>query len=112
MTPQQNACLIAIRDLTVDGISPTFEEVQFHLGLSSKSAVHRLVHRLISQGHLKMNPRQYRSLEIVERGGGAGISEARIAVMSDDALESAIVRMSAALSHRRALSQGMREMAA
>ena len=59
-----------------------------------------------------MHPGHYRSLEIVERGAGAGISEARIAVMSDDALESAINRMSAALAHRRALSQGMREMAA
>lgn len=111
MTPQQNACLIAIRDLTVDGVSPSVRDLMRHLGGNSSSRIQEMIISLEEQGLIRRTPHRHRRIEIVEKFG-AGISDARIASMSDDALESAITRMSAALSHRRALSQGMREMAA
>ncbi len=111
MTPQQNACLIAIRDLTVDGVAPTIQELANHLGLASKSAVHRQLDGLISQGFVRRRPFSDRGLDIVERLGG-GISNERIAAMSDEDLESALRRISASLSHRRALTLAMRERAA
>ena len=111
MTPQQNACLIAIRDLTVDGVAPTIEEIRAHLGDASKSSVHRKIDGLIRQGFLRRRPFADRGLEVVAQYG-AGIGDNRIAIMSTEALESAYARIGAALAHRRALSQGMREMAA
>lgn len=108
MTPQQNACLIAIRELTVDGVSPSLEEIQLHMGLSSKSRVHRLITGLTEEGVVRRTPGRVRNIEIVERFGAA-ISDARIASMSVEALESAAARIDAALAHRAALSKTMRE---
>ena len=108
MTPQQNACLIAIRDLTVDGICPSLEQLRQRLGLASKSGVHRMVLSLEEQGFVRRDEFRQKRIEIIERHGGA-ISDARIASMSNEALESALVRISAALSHRRVLSNLMAE---
>lgn len=108
MSPLQNACLLAIRDMTVDGVSPSYEELQHRLGLGSKSGVFRLIEELERQGFIRREPSRYRSISVIERQGG-GISDARIAAMSDEALESALTRISAALSHRRALTSLMRE---
>lgn len=105
MTPQQNACLIAIRDLTVDGITPTYEEIQLRIGQASKSGVSRLIDGLVEQGYIRRSASTtYRRLEIIERHGGA-ISDARIASMSNDALECAGKRIADALAHRRLLSK-------
>lgn len=104
MTPQQNACLVAIRDLTVDGISPTFEEIGRRIGLASKSGVSRLIDALQEQGYVRRSAyTTNRCVEVIERHGGA-ISDARIASMSNEALESAGKRIADALAHRRALS--------
>lgn len=111
MTPLQNACLIAIRDLTVDGVAPSYSELQRRLGLSSRSAVFSLVEALERQGYIRRDRKRHRGLTIIEREGGA-VSEDRLALMSDDALQSLLVRVSAALSHRRTLSGLMREGAA
>jgi SOS-response transcriptional repressor LexA len=111
MTPQQNACLIAIRTLTVDGVAPTVRELMAHLGVRSSSRVQEMIEALEEQGFIRRRPGRYRCIEIVERYG-SGLSDARIASMSDEALESAHARIGAALTHRRALSQSMGEMAA
>ena len=111
MTPRENACLIAIRDMTVDGVSPTLEELQFRLGLSSKSRVHVLISGLEADGYLRRTPEKRRNIVLIERGGGS-VSDARIAARSDEALESTLQRISKALSHRRSLSQTMLEAAA
>lgn len=111
MTPQQNACLIAIRDLTVDGVSPSIRELMAHTGMNSTSQVHGCVKALEQQGFIRRTPNRWRRIEIIERSG-ASLSDDRIAAMSDDALESALDRISEALSHRRTLSGLMREMAA
>lgn len=103
MTPQQNACLIAIRDLTVDGICPSLEQLRLRLGLASKSGVHRMVLSLEEQGFIRRDEFRQKRIEIIERHGGA-ISDARIASMSNDALECAGKRIADALAHRRVLS--------
>lgn len=103
MTPGQNACLQAIRELTVDGVSPTYSQICERLGLASKSGVLRMVDALERQGFVRRDPHRHRSLAIVERRGAA-ISDARIAAMSDEALESALHRINAALLSRRNLA--------
>lgn len=110
MTPQQNAVLIAIRDLTVDGVSPSIRELMAHTGLNSTNQVHGCVLALEQQGFIRRTPNRRRRIEVIERSGGA-ISDDRIAAMSTDALESAFIKISKTLSHRRTLSGLMREMA-
>lgn len=111
MTPKENATLIAIRDMTVDGVAPSYEELMVRLEVASKSRVHTLVSSLEEQGYLFRTPARHRNIVLIERGGGS-VSDQRIAAMSDEALESTFDRVGKALVHRRALSQGMRELAA
>jgi SOS-response transcriptional repressor LexA len=53
MTAQQKRLLDFIREqVTRTGISPSYDEMMRHMGLRSKSGIHRLVHGLIARGHL------------------------------------------------------------
>lgn len=52
MTPRQKQVLDAIRILTVDGVSPTFDQIRNHVGLTSKGEVHRIVTALERSGYL------------------------------------------------------------
>lgn len=111
MTPRQSACLIAIRDLTVDGVSPTLQEIADHIGAASRSKVHYLIAALLEQGHLRrpIGRRSYRNLEVVS---SRLVTDADIARMDDDELASLGQRVSAAVALRRPLSQAMGELAA
>jgi SOS-response transcriptional repressor LexA len=101
VTPEQRDCLQAIRELTVDGVAPTYAQLCGRLGLkpTSKSAIHRLISQLERQGYVRRDPHRAQSVRIIERAGAA-ISDARIAAMSDEALQSAYVRIGAALELR------------
>lgn len=66
LTPQQKLCLDAIKTLTVDGVAPSYAELQAHLGLTSKSNVHRLIEGLVLRRHIRRIPGHARSLELVE----------------------------------------------
>lgn len=51
LTGRQKELLDFIRDrVATDGVSPSFEEMKEHLGLKSKSGVHRLVTALEERG--------------------------------------------------------------
>lgn len=65
MTPKQKRCLDAIQQLTKDGVPPSFDELREHLGLASKSGVHRLVHGLAERGYIAFQPDKRRTLQIV-----------------------------------------------
>lgn len=52
MTPQQHSILDAIRSLTVDGVSPSYDDICLHVGLASKSTVFRAVRTLEREGWL------------------------------------------------------------
>lgn len=63
MTPKQKQLLEFVRDYVEQhGISPTYVEMQAHLGLASKSGVARLTKGLIAQGHLERAPGGTRNL--------------------------------------------------
>lgn len=47
-----------------NGISPSFDEIAEHLGLSSRSQVHRLVTKLEERGKIRRRPNSARSIEI------------------------------------------------
>jgi len=68
MTPVQERALAYIRDyIGRAGFSPSYTDVARHLGLVSKSNVHRIVQALCEAGHIRTRPHRARSIELVDR---------------------------------------------
>lgn len=68
MTPVQQRALAFIGGyISIQGFSPTYDEIKDALGIASKSGVCRLVKALERLGKLRRTPNAYRSLEVVER---------------------------------------------
>lgn len=66
MTPAQQKALAFIRSYVAEHeYSPTFAEIGAHLGLVSKSGVHRLVHALEREGKIRFTHHAPRSIEPV-----------------------------------------------
>lgn len=65
MTPMQRKMLAAIEELTVDGVCPTYRDLQARLGMASLNNVHRLIHILLEEGHLTRTEGRARSLRVV-----------------------------------------------
>ena len=68
LTPRQRDCLDVIQRLTLDGVSPTFQQIGDAMGIVSKSSVHRLVHSLAQRGAIRFLPNVWRSIEVVRKG--------------------------------------------
>ncbi len=64
MTPQQAKTLTFIRQYIAsnNGVSPTYTEIQEHLGLASKSGIHAIIRALQEQGQLTARSRKARSI--------------------------------------------------
>ena len=71
MTPRLQACLKAIEDLTVDGVSPTYQQIADHLGISSKGRICRMIDDLVSRGRVIRVPHRQRCLRIAGGDGEA-----------------------------------------
>jgi SOS-response transcriptional repressor LexA len=68
LTPRMALCLKAIRELTVDGVPPSYDQLAFEMGLTAKSGVHRVVHKLVERGFIAFDSGRYRSMRIVDDG--------------------------------------------
>lgn len=67
LTAQQAKCKVFIADhLDAHGIAPSYDQMCGALGLSSKSAVHRLIEALVERGHIRRLAKRARALEIIE----------------------------------------------
>lgn len=66
MTPKSKQALDVIRALTVDGVSPTLDEIASALGLTGKSGVHRMLGQLEREGLIVRDRYAARSIRIVE----------------------------------------------
>ena len=64
---QREADLLAFiaERLATDCVAPSFEEMQAHLGLASKSGVHRLLHGLEDRGRIRRLPGRHRAIEVI-----------------------------------------------
>lgn len=51
------------------GVCPSYDDMRRHLGLHSKSGVHRLITGLEERGLIRRLPHRARAIEIVEGGG-------------------------------------------
>lgn len=68
MTAKQRALFEFITDYSeAHGICPSFEEMKDHLGLRSKSGVHRMVVALEERGLIIRMPNRARAIGLVER---------------------------------------------
>ena len=77
MTDRQRELLAYIRsEITHTGQSPTYESMMTHLGLKSKSGVHRLVDGLVQRGLIRRIPHAARSIALVSGFDGADFNDA------------------------------------
>lgn len=65
MTKRQADCLRAIEDLTVGGMSPSYDEIAARLGITSKGEVCRLVGALEQRGRIRRHRKRSRALEVM-----------------------------------------------
>lgn len=73
LTQKQKELLIFIHERAEQGdIAPSFDEMKDHLGLKSKSGVHRLITGLVERGFLERLPHRARALEVVKLPAGYG----------------------------------------
>ncbi|WP_457585803.1 LexA family protein [Ensifer canadensis] len=68
LTPRQSELLSFIRSYCADknGVSPTFDEMKDHLGLSSKSGISRMVAAMEERGAIRRLKNRARALVVVE----------------------------------------------
>jgi len=52
--------------IRLHGVPPSYEVIAKGIGLSSKSIVHRIVHRLKEDGHLTVRPYKFCSIKLVD----------------------------------------------
>lgn len=66
MTPRERECLQAIKDLTVDGVTPKYDALAARLGIASKGGIARLTASLEAQGFLRKRYRKRGGLTVVD----------------------------------------------
>jgi len=52
--------------IRLHGVPPSYEVIAKGIGLSSKSNVHRIVHRLKEDGYLTVRPYKFHSIKLVD----------------------------------------------
>jgi SOS-response transcriptional repressor LexA len=68
MTKHRQLVLDFIRAyIRLHGVPPSYEVIAKGIGLSSKSNVHRIVHRLKEDGHLTIRPYKFHSIKLVDK---------------------------------------------
>lgn len=66
LTERQRELLSYIKQrVRDDGIAPTFDEMRLHMGLASKSAIHRLMTSLEDRGHIRRGKPGARRMEVL-----------------------------------------------
>ncbi len=96
MTPRERDLVEAIRRLTVNGVTPSYDQLVVALGLGSKSGVHRMVGQLVEKGVLRHGHGRRRNLVIVEDERAAF----RLALCPDDQLRAIRDKCDALLAER------------
>lgn len=71
LTQKQRDLLVFIHErLESGGVAPSFDEMKGHLGLASKSGIHRLITGLVERGFLERLPNRARALNVVKLPDG------------------------------------------
>ena len=68
MTKRRQLVLDFIRAyIRLHGVSPSYEVIAKSLGMSSKSNIHRIIHRLKGDGYLDLRPYKFHSIKLVDK---------------------------------------------
>jgi len=68
MTSRQQLVLDFIQTyIKMKGFAPSMQDIATGLGLKSRSNIHRVIHDLRRQGHLRLNPHKVRTVKIVDK---------------------------------------------
>jgi SOS-response transcriptional repressor LexA len=68
MTKRRQLVLDFIRAyIRLHGVSPSYEVIAKSLGMSSKSNIHRIIHRLKEDGYLDLRPYKFHSIKLVDK---------------------------------------------
>lgn len=102
MTPRQRQLLDALQTLTVDGVSPTYDQLCEHLGLASKSGIFRLVEGLVRLGYVRRVTGCRRTLEVLAVPDVAFTT--RLADLSDATFTAVVGAVRAERARRRGLA--------
>jgi repressor LexA len=71
LTRQQHKLLVFIcAYIDRQKVSPSYVEMQEHLGLKSRSGINRLVYGLVERGYIRAIPQRARAIEVLRRPGG------------------------------------------
>jgi len=62
---QAEALAFIESNIAENGVAPSFQEIQEHCGLKSKSGVHRLITALVERGRIRRMENRARAIEIV-----------------------------------------------
>ena len=95
LTQRQAGCLQAIRDLTIDGVSPSLAELAAHLHTGAPR-VHEMLHALKDRGKITWAPRKARSVLII----ADHVAPAILDQLSDQGLRLTIAHASGLLAQR------------
>ena len=77
LTPKLLKLLTFIDGFTrAHGISPTYDEMRTHLGIRSKSGIHRHLRSLTERGYITRTPYRHRSVQVLRTPGAAPEPEA------------------------------------
>ena len=52
--------------IRLHGVSPSYEFIAKGIGLKSKSNIHRIVHRLKTDGHIVTKPYKFHAIKLVD----------------------------------------------
>jgi SOS-response transcriptional repressor LexA len=68
MTKRRQLVLDFIRAyIRIHNVSPSYEVIAKSIGLSSKSNIHRIVHRLKQDGFLDLRPYKFHSIKLADK---------------------------------------------
>lgn len=95
LTPRMRDALDAIEDLTIDGVPPTYRELQGVLHVGATDIV-RLLARLKERGFIDYKPHTARTLRILPQS----LSPALLGGLSDEALRGGAAMIAGLLAHR------------
>ena len=86
LTARQRDLLVFIRAYQHRyGIAPSFQDMMEHMGLASKSGIHRLVHALAQRGHIRFDKARARSI-IVRKPSGPTVADAIAILLAEVSL--------------------------
>lgn len=76
LTKRQHEALLFLREyIARHGTSPTFEEIQNHLGLASKSGIKRIIVGLEERGFIHQLPNRARAIRVIGEADGVSFSD-------------------------------------